>query len=117
MHDFRRLLVWQQARVLAVDVHTLTRSFPRGDRGMMAAQIRRSALSIGANIAEGCAKGSRAETIRFLQIASGSAAETEHHVIAAADLGYISKRACAELTGRAIAIQRMLRALCKNLPH
>lgn len=117
VHDFRKLFVWQQARSLATDIHALARSFPRADRQVIASQLRRSALSIAANIAEGCGKSSRAETIRLLQIAAGSAAETEHHLIIAGDLGYISSRASEDLTSRAIAIRRMLRALSQNLPR
>jgi four helix bundle protein len=86
------------------------------DRGIVAGQLRRAALSIPANIAEGCGKSSRRETIRFLQIASGSARETEHHLIIAADLGFVSPRAREELTDDAKSIQRMLVALMNKLP-
>ena len=116
MHDFRRLEVWRQARELAVEVHMLCTRFPRADRGVVASQLRRSALSIAANIAEGCGKSSRRETLRFLEIAAGSAAETEHHLVVAADLGFINKRASAQLAGRALSIQRMLRSLKERLP-
>ncbi len=116
MHDFRKLLVWQQARALGTDVYALTRGFPREDRHIIASQLRRSALSIATNIAEGCGKQSRGETVRYLEIASGSAVETEHHLIVAEDVGYISRGEASDLTGRAVAIQRMLRSLIKNLP-
>ena len=116
VHNFRRLLVWQQARALAVELHSVVRAFPKSDRGVVGAQLRRAALSISANIAEGCGKSSRRETIRFLEIALGSASETEHHLIIATDLGYLTSSAGQELTGRVIAIERMLRALIKNLP-
>ena len=116
MHDFRRLRVWESARALAVDVNTLTRGFPRADRAVVAGQLRRAALSIPANIAEGCGKSSRSETLRFLQIASGSAAEMESHLVVATDLGYVDPRKSEPLINRAIAVQRMLRALIQNLP-
>jgi four helix bundle protein len=116
MHDFRRLEVWQRSRELAVALDALTRGFPRSDRGVVAGQLRRAALSIPANIAEGCGKSSRRETIRFLQIASGSARETENHLLIAADLGYVSPRAREELTGHVKSIERMLIGLINNLP-
>jgi four helix bundle protein len=72
MHDFRRLEVWERALHIAVAVERETRRFPRSDRGVIGAQLRRAALSIPANIAEGCGRNSRKETIRFLRIASGS---------------------------------------------
>ena len=116
MHDFRRLHVWQQSRELAVALNAVTRTFPRADRSVVGGQLRRSALSVPANIAEGCGKSSRKETIRFLEIASGSAMETENHLLIAGDLGYLTPKACEGYTGSAIAIQRMLRSLIRNLP-
>jgi four helix bundle protein len=117
MHDFRRLHVWQRPRELAVALDVLTRRFPRSDRGVVAGQLRRAALSIPANIAEGCGKSSRRETIRFFQIAAGSARETENHLIIAADLGYLPVRAQEELTGQLKSIQRMLAGLMRRLPN
>ncbi len=117
MHDYRRLIVWQRARALGVEIHTATRSFPRSDRGIIAGQLRRSALSIAANIAEGCGKSSRKETIRFLEIASGSAHETEHHLLVSGDLGFLAPKPRDDLSSSTVTIQRMLRALILNLPQ
>jgi four helix bundle protein len=116
MHDFRRLVVWQRSRQLAVTVDRLTRTFPRVDRGVVSGQLRRAALSIPANIAEGCGKSSRRETIRFLQIASGSAREVESHIVLAADLGFLTVPSRDELLGNTKSIQRMLEGLMRNLP-
>ena len=121
MHDFRRLNVWQKARELFVMIHQLTRRFPRSDRGVIATQLRRSAFSIPANIAEGCGKSSAKETTRFLQIAGGSATETESHVLMATDLGYIHPKESEMLLDKILSIQKMLFRLSKNLseraPH
>ncbi len=116
MHDFRRLHVWQRARELAVALDALTRRFPRSDRGVVAGQTRRAALSIPANIAEGCGKSSRKETIRFFQIACGSAHETENHLLIAGDLGYLSGDIREDLIGQIAAIQRMLAGLMRRRP-
>jgi four helix bundle protein len=115
MHDFRRLQVWTKARELAVAVDGLTRGFPRSDRGVVAGQLRRAALSVPSNIAEGCGKGSRKETVRFLQIAAGSAKETESHLLIACDLGYITPLAREKNVDTCRAIQRMLSALMNKL--
>lgn len=117
MHDFRQLKVWQRSRELAIVIDTLTRKFPRADRGVVAGQLRRAVLSIPANIAEGCGKSSRRETIRFLQIASGSAREAESHLMIAADLGYVPPHAREELLGNVKSIQRMLIGLMKTIPE
>jgi four helix bundle protein len=116
MHDFRRLKVWQGAREMAISIDRMTRTFPPSDHGVVAGQLRRAAISIPANIAEGCGKSSRRETVRFLQIASGSAMETENHLLIAGDLGYIPNKAAAELIGQVRSIQRMLSGLMTKLP-
>jgi four helix bundle protein len=117
MHDFRRLQVWQQSRELAVMLDGIARKFPRSDSGVLGNQLRRAALSIPANIAEGCGKSSRRETLRFLQIACGSATETENHLMIAGDLEYILPRECEDLLGRVKSIQRMLAGLMAKLPR
>jgi four helix bundle protein len=116
VHDFRRLVVWQRSRELAVSIDGLTRAFPRADRSVVSGQLRRAALSIPANIAEGCGKSSRRETIRFLQIASGSAREAENHIILAGDLGYLTPATRDELLDGVKSIQRMLGGLMSRLP-
>jgi four helix bundle protein len=116
MHDFRRLGVWQRAREFAVGVDHLTRAFPRRDGGIVGGQLRRSAISIPANIAEGCGKSSRKETLRFFQIAAGSATETENHLLIAGDLGYLHTEVRERFLGELKTIQRMLAKLMANLP-
>ena len=83
---------------------------------MVGGQLRRAALSIPSNIAEGCGKSSRKETIRFFQIASGSATEAENHLIIASDLGYVSVEVRERSLGELKAVQRMLAKLTANLP-
>ena len=117
MHDFRKLQVWQRSRELAVLVDQLTRQFPRADHGVIASQLRRAALSIPANIAEGCGKSSRRETVRFLQIAAGSAHEVESHLLIATDLGYMPAHTRNERLDDLKIIQRMLGALMRKLPN
>ena len=116
MHDFRRLKVWQLSRELAVTTDTITRHFPRADRGVVSGQLRRAALSVPANIAEGCGKSSRRETVRFLQIALASAKETENHLLIASDLRYLHPKAREEMLSKIFSIQRMLVGLIRNLP-
>jgi four helix bundle protein len=116
MHDFRRLTVWQRAREFAVGVDRLTRAFPRRDGGVVGRQLRRAAISIPSNIAEGSGKGSRKETIRFLEIASRSASEAENHLIIASDMGFVTPEIREHLLGHVKTIQRMLAKLILNLP-
>jgi four helix bundle protein len=117
MHDFRRLNVWQLARELGAEIYRETASASRPELRLITSQLRRSALSIAANIAEGCGKSSRAETIRFLEIAAGSAAETEHHLLVARDIGILTTRQAERLLSKIGSVRRMLRALTLRLPQ
>lgn len=117
MHDFRRLRAWQRSRELVVELQALLRGFPREDHGVLASQLRRAALSIPSCIAEGCGAGSRAETIRFLKMASRSACETESHLQIAKDLRYLQPKAAEQLLASAQSIQRMLASLIAKLPE
>jgi four helix bundle protein len=116
VHDFRKLLVWQLSRELGTDIYRLCTGRPR-EEAVVTTQLRRAALSIAANIAEGCGKSTRSEVVRYLDIAAGSAAETEHHLIVWRDLGGITVTAADDLVARVTAIRRMLRALSLKLPE
>jgi len=85
--DFKELKVWCKAHELTLVVYRLTRSFPKDELFGLTGQLRRSAASIGANIAEGCGRRSDGEFTRFLQIARGSVSELECHLLLARDLG------------------------------
>lgn len=91
MKDFRDLVVWQKAHDVALRVYQFTRPFPTEERYGLTAQLRRSASSIGANIAEGCGRGSDADFRRFLHIAMGSASELEYHLLLSRDLHYLGE--------------------------
>jgi len=117
MHDFRRLNVWQLARELGAEIYRETASASRPELRLITSQLRRSALSIAANIDEGCGKSSRAETIRFLEIAAGSAPETEHHLLVARDIGILTTRQAERLLSKIGSVRRMLRALALRLPQ
>jgi four helix bundle protein len=116
VHGFRELQVCHRARDVVVTADLMTRQFPRAGHGVIAAQMRRAVISIPANIAEGCGRSSRKETIRFLQIARGSATEAEGHLEVAKALSYVNARQYELLRGELDAIQRMLNRLIEKLP-
>jgi len=111
--SYRDLLVWQKARVLAKDIYVLTRRFPRSETFGLISQMRRSAISIACNIAEGQGRWNRRDYRRFLFIARGSAFELEAQIIIAADIGYIENP--DSLTERTTEIARMLNGLLRYL--
>jgi four helix bundle protein len=98
MRDFRELQVWHKAHKLTLDVYQGTKAFPREELYGLTSQVRRAAVSIGANIAEGAGKNSRPELARFLQIAMGSASELEYHLILARDLRYLAPEVCEQIS-------------------
>ncbi|MGB9205292.1 MAG: four helix bundle protein [Terriglobales bacterium] len=115
MKDFKELRVWLKAHELTMLVYTLTRAFPRDEVYGLTSQIRRSAASIGANIAEGCGRHSDGEMTRFLQIARGSASETEYHLLLAKDLGFLQEGDFRAAEQSVVAVQRMLTALVQKV--
>jgi four helix bundle protein len=109
MQDFRKLRVWQASRGLTVAVYLIVKRFPIEERYGLAAQLRSSVTSIGANIAEGFGRGTPADTARCLQIAVGSGCETLHHLITALDLGYITEAEFEEVENTHLSpVRRML---------
>ena len=115
MKDFRTLNVWQKSHKLAVKVYQLTRSCPKEELYGITSQLRRAIISIPANIAEGCGRGSDKDFAKFVQIAIGSASESEYLVLLSNELGYITKVITEQLTENICEIKKMLTSLIKNL--
>ncbi len=88
--SYKELAVWQQGRKLVLYIYTLTRQFPTDERHDLVSQMRRAAVSIPSNIAEGCGRQHPKDTIQFLIIARGSLYEVETQTYLAFDLGYIT---------------------------
>jgi four helix bundle protein len=115
LKDFKELRVWSKAHELTMLVYRLTRAFPRDEVYGLTSQVRRSAASIGANIAEGCGRHSDGEMTRFLQIARGSASETEYHLLLAKDLGFLQETDFQVAEQAVVVVQRMLTALVQKV--
>lgn len=115
MKDFRDLAVWHKSHQLALSVYKHTGSFPKEELYGLTSQIRRASASIPTNIAEGCGRHSDPEFARFLQIAMGSASETEYLLLLAKDLAFITEIVHSPLETEIIEIKRMLTALLQKL--
>lgn len=107
----KRLDVWRVSVELVVEVYGATRVFPVQEIYGLTAQMRRAAVSIPSNIAEGAARGSRREWARFLGIARGSLAELDTQLEIAQRLGYLQPSVLSVLADRLDRISRMLRRL------
>jgi four helix bundle protein len=117
VHNFRKLTVWRLSRDLGSDIYLRCSRITRPEARLITTQLRRSALGISSAIAEGCGKRTRPETLRYLDIAGGSAAETEHHIGVAIQTGVLDVRTGEDYLVRVTSIRRMLSALMKNLPE
>ena len=115
MKDFKELKVWHKAYALALAIYEASRSFPREEVYGLTSQLRRAAVSIGANIAEGCGRRSDGELVRFLQIARGSASEVEHHMLLARDLKFLQAATHQDIEKRLQEVQRMLTSLVSSI--
>jgi four helix bundle protein len=115
MRDFRELKVWHKAHALTLDVYRATKLFPKEERYGLTSQIRRAAVSIGANIAEGSGKNSRPELGRFLQIALGSASELEYHLLLSRDLDYLAPEIYQQLSEQVVETKKMLSGFIQYL--
>jgi four helix bundle protein len=113
--DFKKLKVWQVAHKVACEVYRETSHFPKAEAYGLTTQLRRSAASIAANIAEGCGRNGDNEFRRFLRISLGSAAELEYHLLLSRDTGLITPAAYKSLTEQVLRMQSMLAALHRAL--
>jgi four helix bundle protein len=109
---FRDLLVWQKGHQFVLDVYALTANFPKEEKYGLVSQMRRAAISIPANIAEGFRRRSRADKARFMNIAEGSLAECDYYLVLAEDLGYGDT---ARLSSALDETSRLLRAYAAAL--
>jgi four helix bundle protein len=98
-----------------LEVYKATAGFPSDERFGLTSQLRRSAASVAANICEGCGRGSDADLARFLQMAMGSASETEYHLLLAQDLGYLNPLQAAGLIATTQEVKRMLASFLQKL--
>ena len=108
---YRDLQVWQRAMGLAEAVYSLTRKFPKDETYGLAAQLRRAAVSVPSNIAEGHGRNSKGEFHHFLGTSRGSLLEIETQVELSRRLGYITNKQCGDTLKETAEIGRMINGL------
>jgi len=106
MQDFRKLIVWEKAQELTLHIYKATRKFPTDEKFGLIAQMRSASSSMGANIADGCGRGSQREFLRYLYIATGSAFEIENHILLAQQLDYLDEKSAASLIEGVVEIKK-----------
>ncbi len=115
MNRFKELKVWQESVDLAVDVYNKTQNFPKEEKYGLTSQLRRSAVSIPSNIAEGAGRDGNAEFSHFLSIAMGSSFELDTQLIISHRLNFLSDLNLQELSELNSYIQNMIFKLKQSL--
>jgi four helix bundle protein len=114
MGDYRQLSVWKRAHGLALRIYHATRRFPDTERYGLIAQLRRAAISVVSNMAEGSGRQSDRELARFLRIARGSVCELECQLLLARDLGFLKSEEWMALDPECREVSKMLNALIRS---
>lgn len=115
MFNFEKLDVWKKSVALGSAVYSLTKNFPADERFGLTSQMRRAAVSISSNVAEGCSRSSKADYRRFVEIATGSAFELISQANVARDQGLLPAEAYNQLYQSVLEIVRMLSGLRESL--
>jgi len=113
IRDFSQLVVWQKSHTLVLRVYKASKTFPSEEKFGITSQLRRAAVSVAANIAEGFEKRSKKNKINFYNIAQGSLAELKYYLILSRDLGYHQEY--DPLWKQAMDVSRLLTGLIRSV--
>ncbi len=115
MRNFRQLTIWKKGIELTKAIYRITKKLPEDEKFGLCSQMRRSAVSISSNIAEGCSRNSDLEYKRFLEIAIGSSFELETQLIIAHEIGFIEMEETNNLQKDIVGLQRQISSLINRL--
>ncbi len=113
--SYQQLIVWQKAFKLAIKIFQVTGKFPKSELYGLVSQMRRCAVSIPSNIAEGYTRGYRQEYLQFLKIAFASGAELETQILLSKELGFLIAKDFDEIISLLTEVQKMLNKLISSL--
>lgn len=114
IRSFTDLVAWREAHALVLDMYRATRQFPKEELFGLTNQMRRAAVSISSNIAEGFSRASRAEKNRFYNIAQGSLIELQNQLIVARDVAYIISADFDRIATKTVAVHKLINGLMKS---
>lgn len=115
--SYKDLVVWQKSITLVQQVYELSKDFPKSEFFGLSQQLRRSAVSVPSNIAEGYGRGSRNDYLRFCKIARGSCFELETQIIIAIQLKMVNKVSAENVTSLINEVCRLLQGLINSLEN
>lgn len=114
-HNFKEIIAWEKSRDLVVNVYKLTRKFPSDEKFALTSQVKRAAVSISSNIAEGAGRKTNKDFARFLDISLGSAYELESQLINAKDLDFITKNEYNIIYKQLSEVQKLINGFLSSL--
>ncbi|KAB2712855.1 four helix bundle protein [Brucella intermedia] len=115
VNSYRDLLVWQQAMEMVISIYKVTDGWPKEEIYGLTSQVRRAAVSVPANIAEGFGRENRGSYQQFLRIAQGSLKEMETHLLIAERLGFMQNETINSMLVKSESIGKLLRLLIRKL--
>ena len=115
MVDYKKYTVWKKSHALVLEIYKTTRKFPSEEKYNLISQLNRAALSIPANIAEGCGRATQKDFVRFLDISAGSAFELEYLILVSKDLNFLNIEDSDNLMKEIEEIKKMLFSLISKI--
>ena len=115
VRSHRDLVAWQKSIGLVLEIYRCTQTFPKAETYGLVSQLRRAAVSVPSNIAEGHARQSTGEFRQFLGHALGSLMEIDTQILIAQRLGYVDPKLSADLCGRTVEVGKLLNGLLRSL--
>jgi len=109
--NFTQLKTWQESHKLAIEIHSITKSFPKEEQYSLTDQIRRCALSVSSNIAEGFSRLTKKDKCHFYAIAKGSLTELQNQLLYARDVGYINSNTFQKIAQESVTISKLITGL------
>jgi four helix bundle protein len=113
--SYKDLIVWQKAMTLTKELYSISSSFPESEKFGLTQQLKRCAISIPSNIAEGWGRNSNGYFVQFLNVSKGSLCEAETQLHLAIELNFIEEDVCANAFDLSIEISKMIKALINNI--
>ena len=115
MRDYKKINAWERSHRFVLGIYELTEQFPSDEKFGIISQLRRAALSIPTNIAEGCGRSTEPELVRFMDIASGSASEVDYLLYLAMELNYIEQDKYDTASSELTEIRKMIAGYTKTV--
>ncbi len=115
MRNYRDLQTWSKAHKLTLELYKISQRFPKDEMYGLTSQLRRSAVSIGANLAEGCGRQTNPEFARFVKVSMGSASELDYHLLLSRDLGFLETETYDRAAKSLTEVRKMLSSLLSTI--